>query len=215
MSWRDELSPVALQVARHALRSLSPVVLCPALLMLLPTASIAQADVRSLVPVIGSASIVQSNESQASPCQSLECVRRHVDPWTTVRLAGEFGRFTGHVTRWDADSLAGFEVDPDWGGSAPLAPIGWSQISGVDKRVNNCGRGAIIGAISLGALTGLYAATVASAAHASVFGFSPDAQHEVNQAALTGALIGGALGAGVGAAIGAGSIRWVVIYRRR
>jgi hypothetical protein len=192
-----------------------PAVLCAVLLFLLPTASIAGADVRSLVPVIGSASIVSSDNSHSTPCQSLECVRRHVDAWTTVRLAGEFGRFTGHVARWDADSLAGFEVDPDWGGSAPVAPIGWSQISGVDKRVNNSGRGAIIGAISLGAVTALFAATVASAAHTSVFGLNPDAQHEVDKAALTGALIGGALGAGVGAAIGAGSIRWVVIYRRR
>jgi hypothetical protein len=215
MSWRDEVQSAALQVARLALQRVSPGVLCPVLLVLLPTASIAGADVRSLVPSIAGASIVESNESQSSPCHSLECVRRHVDPWTTVRLAGEFGRFTGHVTRWDADSLAGFEVDPDWGGSAPVAPLAWSQVSGVDKRVNNSGRGAIVGAFTLGALTALFAATVASAENVTFFGATPDANHAVRQAALKGGLIGGALGAGVGAAIGAGSIRWMLIYRRR
>jgi hypothetical protein len=199
---------VALQVARRALRWLSPGVLCAALLVLLPTSSIAQADVRSLVPVIASASIVQSNDSLSAPCQSPECVRRHVDARTTVRLAGEFGRFTGHVARWDADSLAGFEADPDWGGNAPVVPITWSQISGVDKRVSNSGRGAVLGAITLGVITAPLAAAITAAGN-------PDAQGEINKAALKGALIGGALGAGVGAAIGASSNRWILIYRRR
>jgi outer membrane lipoprotein SlyB len=47
----------------------------------------------------------------------------------------------------------------------------------------------------------------------SVF-FNPDTEHEINQAALTGALIGGVLGAGIGAGIGASSHRWVLLYRR-
>jgi hypothetical protein len=119
------------------------------------------------------------------------------------------------VARWDADSLSAFEVDPDWGGSAPVAPIGWSQIARIDKRVNNCGRDAVFGAITLGAFTALVAgiATAATKPALSVF-FNPDTEHEINQAALTGALIGGVLGAGIGAGIGASSHRWVLLYRR-
>lgn len=214
MSWRDRKPPAPLQIARFALQLFAPGVVCPAVLVLLSTASIAAADVQGLVPTIATASIVKSDDSGSAPCRSPECVRRHVDAWTTVRLAGEFGRFTGHVTRWDADSLAGFEVDPDWGGSAPVAPVGWSQISGVDKRVNNSGRGAVFGAITLGALTALIAATASYASNVSLFGANSDAQGEINKAALGGALIGGALGAAIGAGIGAGSNRWILIYRR-
>jgi hypothetical protein len=106
-------------------------------------------------------------------------------------------------------------VDPDWGGNAPVAPIGWSQISRVDKRVNNSGRGAVIGAITLGAITALLAATAAAANNASWFGLNPDANREINQAALKGALIGGVLGAGIGAGIGSSSNRWILVYVRR
>jgi hypothetical protein len=188
--------------------------LTASVLIAVPAYSRAQSST-PLLPVIETASLLPRDESQSPRCRSLECVRRHFDASTTVRLAGEFGRFTGRVTRWDADSLAGFEVDPDWGGNAPVAPIGWSQISNVDKRVSNSGRGAVIGAIALGGLAALFAAAVVAASKAPLFPLaSPDANHEINQAALKGALIGGVLGAGIGAGIGASSNRWVLIYRR-
>ena len=214
MSWRDGKLPAPSQFAGFALRSFAPGLLCPALLALLTTASIAGADVHGLVPIIASASVVTPDDSLSPACRSLDCVRRRVHASTTVRLEGEFGRFKGHVTRWDADSLAAFEVDPDWGGSAPVAPISWSQISRVDQRVNNSGRGAIVGAVTLGAITALFAATVSAANNMTYFGANPHANHEIHQAALNGALIGGALGAGIGAAIGSSSNRWILIYRR-
>jgi hypothetical protein len=203
------------KAARVALQSLSPSLLCLALFVLQVTPSIARADVLELSPSITTASVVSSGDSQSPACKSLECVRRQVNASATLRLEGEFGRFTGRVTRWDADSLSAFEADPDWGGSAPVAPIGWSQIARVDKRVNNSGRGAVIGAITLGAITALLAAAAVAASQAPLFPLaSPEANHEINQAALSGALIGGVLGAGIGAAIGASSNRWVILYRR-
>jgi hypothetical protein len=203
------------KAARVALQSLAPSLLCLALFVLQVTPSIARADVLELSPSITTASVVSSGDSQSPACKSLECVRRQVNASATLRLEGEFGRFTGRVTRWDADSLSAFEADPDWGGSAPVAPIGWSQIARVDKRVNNSGRGAVIGAITLGAITALLAAAAVAASQAPLFPLaSPEANHEINQAALSGALIGGVLGAGIGAAIGASSNRWVILYRR-
>ena len=213
MSWRRRTTPAALKVVRLVLQSLAPSLL--SLLVLQVTSSIAKADVSGLVPSIATASVVTSGESQSPTCRSLECARQHVNTSTTVRLEGEFGRFTGRVTRWEADSLTAFQVDPDWGGNAPVAPIGWSQISRVDKRVNNSGRGAVIGAITLGAITALLAATAAAANNASWFGLNPDANREINQAALKGALIGGVLGAGIGAGIGSSSNRWILVYVRR
>jgi hypothetical protein len=213
MSWRGRTITTALKVACLALQALAPSLL--SLLVLQVTSSIAKADVPRLVPSIATASVVSSGESQSPACRSLECVRQHVNTSVTLRLEGEFGRFTGHVTRWDADSLTAFQVDPDWGGNAPVAPVGWSQISRVDKRVNNSGRGAVIGAITLGAITALLAATAAVEANSSWLGLSSDADHVVNQAALSGALIGGVLGAGIGAGIGSSSHRWVLVYVRR
>ena len=182
-------------------------------LIALPAGSRAQSGT-PIPRVITTTSIMASDEPELPSCKSLECVRRHVGASSTVRMAGEFGRFTGHVTRWDADSLAGLEVDPDWGGSAPVAPIAWSQISNLDKRVSNSGRGAVIGAITLGGLAALFVAVTVAAANISIFGLNQNADKEINQAALTGGLIGGALGAGIGAGIGAGSHRWIHIYRR-
>ncbi len=182
-------------------------------LIALPVCSRAQSGT-AIPRVITSTSIVASDNVELPSCQSLECVRRHVGASTTVRMAGEFGRFTGRVTRWDVDSLAGLEVDPDWGGSAPVAPIAWSQISNLDKRVSNSGRGAVIGAITLGGLAALFVAVTAAVANISLFDLNRNADKQINQAALTGGLIGGALGAGIGAGIGAGSHRWILIYRR-
>lgn len=214
MSRRNRMLPASLQIVRLALRSFAVGVLWPALTLLVSTASIAAADIHGLVPIIASASVVNPDDSASAACRSLECVRQRIHASTTVRLEGEFGRFTGHVTRWDTDSLSAFEADPDWGGPAPVAPIGWSQISRVDQRVNNSTRGAFIGAISLGAITALFAATVAAASNVAFLGLNSNANREINQAAWKGALIGGALGAGIGAGIGAGSNRWILIYRR-
>lgn len=211
MSLRGGTLPAALEVARLSFQSLAPSLL--SLLVLQVTPSIAKADARGLVPSVATASVVSSDESQFPACRSLECVRQHMNASATVRLEGEFGRFTGRVTRWDADSLAAFEVDPDWGGSAPVGPIGWSQISRVDKRVNNSGRGAVLGAITLGVVTALLAATAVTASNPWLF--APNAQHEINQAALTGGLIGGLVGAGIGAGIGSTSHRWELVYRLR
>ena len=187
--------------------------LIASVLITVPVSSRAQTGT-PLVPVISTASVVAHDDSQSPRCRSLECVRGQCNASTSVRLAGEFGRFTGRVTRWDADSLAGFEVDPDWGGNAPVAPVSWSQISTVDKRLSNSGRGAVIGALALGAITALLAAAVASTSSIPLLGGSPDTNREEHQAALTGALIGGAVGAGIGAGIGASSNRWVLVYRR-
>jgi len=166
-------------------------------------------------PTLASASIVPSAATVTGPCRSPECVRRKVNASTTVRLTGEFGRFSGRVTGWEGDSLVAFAVDPDWGGSVPAAPIAWSQLASVDKRVNKSATGAVFGALSLGLVSALFAVTVASATNESTIASGSDAQKDkINKAALTGGLVGGAVGAAVGAYIGSSSYRWSIVYRR-
>src|SRR5690348_4190755 len=88
MSYRDGRLPAARQIRHLALQSLALGMLCPALFVLEATPSIARADVRELAPSIATASVVATADSQSAACRSLECVRRHVDASTTVRLEG-------------------------------------------------------------------------------------------------------------------------------
>ena len=194
--------------ARHAL-------LASAALLL--TTSLVRAAVPSIVPgviepALAGYSIV-TRDTTPPPCRTPECVRRHANAASIVRLAGEFGSFTGRVARWDGDSLAGFSADPDWGGTSPAAAVGWSQVERLDKRVSNARRGAVVGALGLGSLTALFAAVVSSLALIELAPFDAH-DRRVGGAALVGAAIGGTVGAGLGAAIGSTSNRWEAVYRR-
>ena len=205
MALRWPIAPLALRRFALGARAF-------ALFLLLLSASSARADIHSLAPTLASASLV-APDSLRPRCRSLECVRRRLHAFTTVRLAGEFGRYMGRVTRWDADSLAGFEVDPDWGGDVPAAAIGWSQIARVDQRVSNSASGAVFGAILLGLVGGLFAVTAETAGRTTLLPHR-DANREIARAGVKGVLIGGALGALFGAEIGSKSNHWVPIYRR-
>jgi hypothetical protein len=130
-----------------------------------------------------------------------------------VRLTGEFGSFTVRVARWSADSLSGFASDPDWGGTAPLAPLSWVQVLQVEKRVSNAGRGAVIGGLALGALSAVIAVTIEAETHDSRFPLLGD-EPNYTRAGLIGGAIGAVVGAGLGAAVGSTSNRWVPIYLR-
>ena len=145
-------------------------------------------------------------------CDQPDCVQGRLDARVTVRVVGEFGRFTGRVAHWSADSLAGFTPDPDWGGTPPLAPVGWSQIYSVDRRVSNTANATIIGAITCGAL-GALIAVIGESSTATLWIFSGD-QPDYGPAALKGGAIGALIGAGLGAAMGSTSSRWVPIYER-
>ena len=145
-------------------------------------------------------------------CSSPECVQRKLTAQATVRLRGEFGRFTGMVACWGPDSIAGFSPDPDWADDVPAVPVGWSQVERVDRRVSNAGRGAMFGGF-VGVLMGaLIAAVGSSVASSSVLGGSSGESYTTETVAIVAA--SGLLGAITGAAIGSTSSRWVLVYQR-
>ncbi len=156
---------------------------------------------------------ITSYERRQKPaeCTSPECAQRKLTAAATVRLRGEFGKFSGSVMSWGPDSLAGFRPDFDWNDPVPPAPIGWSQVERVDRRVNNAGRGALIGGIVGSMLGALIAAVGASAAPTTVF--APSNQ-DYTAESIACVAAGGLLGAITGAAIGSTSSRWVLIYQR-
>ena len=163
-------------------------------------------------PTFTTSTLTAPSSHDTAPCDQPECVSRKLDALSTVRLAGEFGRFTGRVADWSADSLSGFTPDPDWGGTAPPTRLGWDQIFQVDRRVSNTANAAIIGGLTLGTLGALIAVT-GEASSASFMWFSGE-QPDYGPAALKGAAIGAVIGAALGAAMGSTSSRWVPVYER-
>ena len=180
---------------------------------LMAGASNASASERAFAAPSFTTTSIVSYDRRKVPCDSPECAQKRLTSESTVRLSGEFGRFTGKLERWAPDSLAGFDTDPDWAGAAPARAVHWSEVSRVDVRSNNLSRGAIVGAAS-GALLGL---VIAASAQSVSSPFTSSNGSSDGSAALTylGAATGGALlGAGLGALIGSVSPRWVPVYER-
>lgn len=139
--------------------------------------------------------------------RALQEFRKSSSESDLLRLRGTFGEFTGRASRIDALGFSGLARDAkeDLAFEVPPEPIGWNQISSIERRGNAAGHyakiGVAIGAGILGTLAG-----VASA------GFGND-ERDVLGAVMIGGSIGGLAGAGVGAVIGSGVERWQPIYQ--
>ena len=166
-------------------------------------------------PTFTMSSIVSWDRSDPRAlCDRPECVQRKLGASSMVRLSGEFGRFTGKVAHWSTESLAGFDADPDWGGTPPVSPVQWSQVERVEKRATRAGLGAVLGAVAGGTLA--YFLTKEKPKETppwmSVFDVAPsynDPQTSVG-AVFVGTVIGGSVGAMTGSAFS----HWVPVYRR-
>jgi hypothetical protein len=146
-------------------------------------------------------STLSPREAEAPLCVQPDCARRKLDARTTVRLQGEFGSFTGRVTSWGPDSLAGFTTEPDGNRDAPAGPVAWSEVMRVERQRDSALGGAVVGAL-IGGLS--FTAIGAWAAN----------QAEVGVALPGAAFAGTVLGAFVGAVIGSASKHWEPVYVR-
>jgi len=214
----SQLATRALERGSHRAGWLSPLLTTLALGLLLVAGRASASELGDLpsfrAPTFTTSALTPSSNRNKAPCDQPECVQGKLDVLATVRLTGEFGRFTGRVSRWSADSLSGFMSDPNWGGTAPQAPLNWLQIHQVDKRVSNSGRGSVIGALALGTLGVVVAVAIEAATHnhtSALLGEAPD----YTRAGLIGGGIGVVVGAGLGATIGSTSNHWAPVYLRR
>ena len=156
---------------------------------------------------------VVSYDRKKAPCDSPECAQKRLTSESTVRLSGEFGRFTGRLDRWAPDSLAGFDADPDWAGDAPSRAVHWSEVRRVEVRASNVDRGLIVGAAS-GALLGAVIAASAQSVSSPFTGGNGSSDGSEAVTYLGAAIVGGVVGAGLGALIGSVSHRWNPVYER-
>lgn len=123
-----------------------------------------------------------------------------------IRMRGDFGFFQGHASTITPAGFAGLRADPSeqYRVTAPEGVLTWDRIDYVDKRGGSAGRGAAIGAVSLG----LISATAAASLFAAFDGTTNDALGAAVAVGVTGALVGGLLGA----LIGAGVPAWHNVY---
>ena len=152
-----------------------------------------------------------SRGASQPPESAVERARAHAGKLFRVR--GSFGTFVGRVGTITPEGLSGLEPDHDLDSRLPLPaePIGWSQISSIERRGSHVGRGAVIGALIVGGLT----ATLAGAVASSGLGLSTSggSDEDILGAAAVGGVLGSGVGALVGAAVGAKFPGWHRIYR--
>ena len=133
------------------------------------------------------------------------CAR--VDRNDHIRMHGDFGKFQGYASVIGPEGVDGLSADH--GGHSKPAPTGlvtWDQIDRMEKRGGSAGKGARVGAVSMGLLGGMLGGALAATGNAS--------GGEAAAAFAAGAAVGALLGAGVGAALGAPVPAWHRVYER-
>ena len=151
-----------------------------------------------------------SRGASQPPESAVERARAHAGK--LFRLRGSFGTFVGRVGTITPEGLSGLEPDHDLDSRLPLPaePIGWSQISSIERRGSHAGRGAVIGALLVGGLSALLAGAVAASGVALSSGGSDE---DIAGAAAVGAVLGGGGGALLGAAVGLKFPGWHRVYQ--
>jgi hypothetical protein len=121
-------------------------------------------------------------------------------------MRGDFGFFQGRARVIAPSGFEGLRADraEEYRVTVPEGVVTWDRIDYVDKRGGSAGRGAAIGAVSLG----LISATAAALLFAAFDSSSNDALGAAVAVGVTGALAGGLLGA----LIGAGVPAWHNVY---
>jgi hypothetical protein len=136
---------------------------------------------------------------------------REIHPADRLRIHADFGIFDGQAERASIDGLSGLRPHSAHGDAESIPGlVTWDRIQRIDRAGNAAASGARKGAVvfgALGAMGGLFAIAVASAAGSS--STEPGGSWIVIGAA--GGAAGGAL---LGAAIGSGGQSWRPIYIR-
>lgn len=164
-----------------------------------------------LAPAAGSAAPKVLGMAREEPTPQVLDACRMIRPSSILRIRADFGMFEGTTERAELEGLSGLRMLSFPGSVVPTpGVVSWDRIALVEVKGNNAGPGAKKGALmvgTLGAVVGLFAIAVASAAGGG-------STEPGGSWVLAGAGIGAAVGAGLGAAVGSGTTRWRTVYRR-
>lgn len=167
----------------------------------------ARPDTASPAPVIAAPPSSLDGPEPAPPdSRAVSRAIRSMGPQSLIRMRGDFARFQGFAGVIGPVGLENLRTDRK-GRSAPPAGltglVTWDRIDHIERRGSAAGRGAVVGAVSLGVL-GAVSAVALNA------GFSGSAG--TAGAAALGGVYGGGIGLLLGALVGAAFPAWHVIY---
>ena len=145
----------------------------------------------------------------ASASPEIERACRRISSQDLLRVEGDFGTFHGYASSIGPEGLGGLRVETTRESVQPPGLIDWDRIHRVDVHGSNAGRGALRGAVALGAATAVLGFPIAALAQSG--GSGSDTAGIVLACAGVGAGIGLVLGGTIGATIPG----WHLVYRRR
>jgi hypothetical protein len=131
-----------------------------------------------------------------------------IDEKDVLRIQADFGTFEGFASGADSTGVLGLRSRIAPGAQAFSGPLEWKRINSVEVQENHAKKGAIKGAVTLGAI-GLIGGMLA------ILGANAYGNDSANPSAswvVTPAVVGAAIGGGIGGAVGASKLTWRRIY---
>lgn len=177
-----------------------------------------RSKIRRSIYMAGSSQASSDSGRQMSQSLAIDLDRSasRFSPREIVRVRGSFGEFTGRILNIATDGRVHVERAPELDSGLPLpsAPIGWDEISRIERRGTNWRRSAVTGAIVMGALFGSGAAFIEGVSVEHTWRTGRTDRRDNGIAIAEGAVIGAATGACIGAFLGALTPRWHRIFDR-
>lgn len=158
------------------------------------------------VPTSTAAAAEATQPGQATP-EILRACRR-LSSRDLLRISGDLGTFHGYASSIGPAGLGGLRLEPTLPSVQSPGSLDWERISRVECRGSNAGAGALRGALTVGAFTGLMGFLIINALGPN--GSDASVPEVVVASAGVGVGIGGLLGAAIGATVSS----WHRVYER-
>jgi hypothetical protein len=155
----------------------------------------------------GDAVSPRATSPPATASAAIRRARRRLSTHDLLRITGDFGTFHGYAASIGPEGLGGLRVETSYPSVSLPGLLRWDRIDRLEVRGSNAQRGAMSGAIGLGAATGFLGIPVGALASDN-----SDASMWGVVAACAG--VGAGVGLLLGAVIGATGSSWHVVYQR-
>jgi hypothetical protein len=153
------------------------------------------------------ASVVPPATLSRADSRAIEKACGRISPAKLLRIHGDFGTFHGYAATIGPEGLGGLRVETTRTSVQSPGSLTWDRVDRIEVLGNNAGRGALRGALALGALGGLLGFPIGALA-------SDNSDTSEAAVALTCAGVGAGIGSVLGAAGGAMSSGWHVVFQR-
>jgi hypothetical protein len=153
------------------------------------------------------ASTVPPTSLSPADSRAIEKACGRISSTNLLRIQGDFGTFHGYAATIGPEGLGGLRVETTRTSVQSPGSLSWDRVARLEVLGNNAGKGAVGGALALGAVGGLLGLPIGALA-------SDNSDVSVAGVALACAAVGAGIGLVVGGAGGAMSSGWHVVYER-